>query len=135
MARSLLVLLLLLAACGGTSTPAAQTPSDPTATTEPAQGPSAFAQQYCDGYRACAEERVREAGADGDAAALQTATDAELESCRTTTSGLTPGQEAWLESCTGCGGSCDVYDCMERVPSEADPAPYECDIGGDDAME
>lgn len=55
--------------------------------------------------------------------------DAEVERCLGIVNKLSEAQQAWLDSCTSCGGSCDVYDCFGRVP-EGEPAPFECDIGG-----
>jgi hypothetical protein len=123
MRHALIVFFLVIAAsCGGKSKQQPEEPAD-----DDPVGPDAFAVEYCEGYRGCADEKLRyeTEGADPAPGAVEAA----VESCKTTTSGLTEGQQAWLESCTGCGGSCDIYDCMDRIPTEADPAPFECDMG------
>ena len=125
--RILIACLFVAAACGGgkPKTPDPK-PKDPT----PDPVVTSFAQNYCDSYRACAEEKVRMAAGEEelDEAVLREQIDAEVEACQGKTSTLTPEQESWLQSCTGCGGSCDVYDCMDRVPPEAQPAPFTCDF-------
>lgn len=132
LAACLIFSLLLAAACGGKSAPAKQ-PDKPA--TPPAAAPSAFSKDYCDGYRPCAEENARMAaagegdGAAPDEAAITAAAASSVEDCLATTGALTAGQVSWLESCTGCGGSCDVYDCLSRIPSDAEPAPFECEMG------
>lgn len=132
---ALICAFVAIAACGGTRSSKPATPDNKSTATEPA-APSQFAMDYCDSFRACAKERARmsmevDDGGEPDPAVLAETVEASIEQCRTTTSGLSAGQETWLESCTGCGGSCDVYDCMDRVPPEAEPAPFECDMGGE----
>jgi len=126
--RILIACLLVAAACGGGKPKTTPDPKPRDPVPDPVVTP--FARDYCDSYRACAEERVRmEAGEEQpDEATLTEQVEAALEQCRATTSGLSAGQESWLQSCTGCGGSCDVYDCMDRVPKEAEPAAFTCDM-------
>jgi hypothetical protein len=129
--RILLACLLVVAACGGGKPKTSPTPEPKQPAADPVVTP--FATDYCDSYRGCAEERVRmdasAEGAEPDEAMVAEQATALQEQCRAVTSGLTPGQESWLSSCTGCGGSCDVYDCMDRVPPEATPPAFVCDMG------
>lgn len=134
--RTLLFGLVISAAvaCGGKASPAPASDGDgdgarvAAGTTTP---------PYCEDYRGCAEERERmdrDAMNDEDLTADQRAeiaagVTARIESCTGTYNSLTPHQQAWLESCTGCGGSCDVYDCLDQAPQISEDQEFECDQG------
>lgn len=90
---------------------------------------------YCRGYAGCAEERASfdmqrdlPEGAEVPKAELARRVSEKVVECLVLVNGLTYEQFAWLQSCTGCGGSCDVYRCMDRVPEDASE-PFECDTG------
>lgn len=113
---------------------------------EAAGKPAAAVDPYCEGYRGCAKEKafyelqaeqaaeqVPE-GTDVPDAEVEAAVRTELERCQGIVEGLKPEQLAWLESCTGCGGSCDVYRCLDDVPADASK-PFECSMGESDTME
>ncbi len=92
---------------------------------------------YCRGYIACAEERTRfemqedlPEDAEVPKAELARRVSEKVVECLVLVRDLTPEQFEWLQSCTGCGGTCGVYDCMDRVLAEAS-TPFECDIGMD----
>ncbi|MBK9036103.1 MAG: hypothetical protein IPL61_33485 [Myxococcales bacterium] len=128
------IVLALAAACGGSSKSAPATA--PAATAAPAALP-----EYCEGYSGCADEAVRddfdnrsddELSAD-ERAALTAAVADRLSACGATWAGLTPHQQTWLEACTGCGGSCDVYDCLDQAGAIGEGDTFACDTGaGDD---
>jgi hypothetical protein len=135
--RHLALVLLVAAACGGAK-PTTATTTAPVAAATPMP-------EYCQEYEACAAEEPlmdHEASslddlAPADRAEVEAAVDAELARCRTVWDGLTPHQRDWLEACTGCGGSCDVYDCIDQAGQIADGVAFECgmgeiDDGGDD---
>ena len=96
---------------------------------------------YCEGYRTCAAEAPlmeHEASspddlAAADRAAVEEEIDAKLDHCQTVWDGLAPHQRAWLEACTGCGGSCDVYDCIDQAGQIGDGDEFTCDAGDDGA--
>lgn len=128
------LVLSLAAACGGKSSSAPTTAGDGDRVAAGAAMP-----EYCESYRGCAEERERmdrDAMNDEDLTAdqraeLDAAVAARIESCAGTYNSLTPHQQQWLESCTGCGGSCDVYDCLDQAPAIGEDQTFECDQGGD----
>ena len=129
--RYLALVLVVAAACGGGSksttaiAPAAQTPMP----------------EYCQEYSTCAAEKPLmerevadpEALSAAERAAIQAEVDAELARCHTVWDGLTPHQREWLEACTGCGGSCDVYDCIDQAGAIGEADVFECGMGEDDS--
>lgn len=130
------LLCIAPAACGGKGKGAAP-PADP-AGDPAADGAGA---EYCEGYRGCAEERARMDDLEGksddelspeERTALAEAIEGRVAGCRETYAGLTLSQQQWLESCTGCGGSCDVYDCLDQASAIADGVTFECDLGYDE---
>ena len=130
--RHLALALLVAAACGGSS--------KSTTATAPAAAETPMP-EYCQEYAACASEKTmmeREVS-DPDAlsaderAAIQADVDAELARCHTVWDGLTPHQREWLAACTGCGGSCDVYDCIDQAGAIGEADVFECGMGEDDS--
>ena len=98
----------------------------------PEEGPD-----YCDRYSMCAEffARLRwqsrqpeGSTAEPTAADLAPDVDPEVARCRRIVDALTEQQRKWLEVCTGCGGSCEVFGCLDNVPEDASELP-ECYIG------
>jgi hypothetical protein len=92
---------------------------------------------YCWGYAGCAEERTLfdmqrdlPKGAEVPKAELARRVSEKVVECLVLVNDLTYEQFDWLLSCTGCGGTCGVYDCMDRVLAEASE-PFECDLGMD----
>lgn len=92
---------------------------------------------YCRGYVGCAEETTRyemqgdlPEGAEVPEAELTRQVSEKVRECLVLVLDLTGEQFDWLQSCTGCGGTCDVYRCMDRVLADASE-PFECDIGMD----
>lgn len=129
----LALVVLTLAACGGRSAS-----TSPAASAAPPT--SAFAEEYCSGYAGCADEEVRmdEYEARGDdelsadeRAALTDAVAVRVADCRAQVTAMTEAQQDWLSSCTGCGGSCDVYNCIAEAAAHDGAEPFVCDIGGD----
>jgi hypothetical protein len=96
-------------------------------------GAGAVMPEYCERYRGCAEEKVSQElrGDDQDhdapvpADRLADGVKQEIERCGGIVRGLSGERMAWLESCTGCGGSCDVYRCLDSVPEKV-TEPYQC---------
>ena len=126
--RILLACLVIVAACGGSKPKPNPDPQPQKPGPEPAVSP--FAQNYCDSYRACAEEKVRMSAGEEelDEAVLKEQIEAEIDACHGKTSALTPEQEAWVQSCTGCGGSCDVYRCIDEAPGVTrEQTPFQCE--------
>ncbi|MBP6848328.1 MAG: hypothetical protein KA201_31495 [Kofleriaceae bacterium] len=132
--RHLALVLLVAAACGGGAKPTTATTTAPVAAETPMP-------EYCQEYEACAAEEPlmeREASslddlAPADRAAVEAAIDAELARCHTVWDGLTPHQRDWLVACTGCGGSCDVWDCIDQAGAIGEADAFECGMGEDDS--
>jgi hypothetical protein len=120
--------------CGGSGA----RPVDPAAPAAPAAAAAGKAKgdpgppEYCDRYRDCAEEKIVSArradlpeGAEVPEAEVAEAVKEEVDRCRGIVKDLSSEQYAWLESCTSCGGSCDVFRCLDDVPEEV-TEPFEC---------
>jgi len=133
--RHLALVLLVAAACGG---PAKST--TPAATEGPAAAAPDAMPEYCQEYEACAaqeplmdhEVSSLDELAPADRAEVEAAITAELDRCHSVWNGLTAHQREWLVACTGCGGSCDVWDCIDQAGAIGEADVFECGMGEDD---
>jgi hypothetical protein len=123
--------------CGGAAATPAVTAGAPLATEgqeaadEDPPGPAAYGR----GYGGCAQERIvselqrdMPEGTEPPEAEVAERVKVKVKECRDLVEDLTLEQFAWLQACTSCGGSCDVYRCMNGVPEDASE-PFECDSG------